>query len=118
MADRRIQNWPLGSLVGSTILAGALIVSQQSLASDTEFFAEPTWQPVDAQTVYQQLDDYLRSGASTTERQQAARAEWWDAAAIPGATSASSVTGYQAPGLSGLTPPRTSRAPDATLRST
>ena len=53
------------------------------LAAETEFSAEPTWQPANVDAVYRQLDDYVRSlpsRSASAQRQSAIRDLWWQAA--------------------------------------
>jgi hypothetical protein len=41
-----------------------------------DFVAEPTWQPVQPETVYERLDSYLRAADVPADRQAAARKAW------------------------------------------
>jgi hypothetical protein len=85
MADRLKLLSPLVLVIGLTLLPGALSFPHSSRASTPEFFAEPSWQPADAEVVYQQLDEYLRTTPIPADRQRAARAAWWDSIDLPGA---------------------------------
>ncbi len=61
-------------LIGLTILAFPLAVAGTHAASD--FVAEPTWQPVRQEAVFDSLDDYLSTANIDADRQSAARKAW------------------------------------------
>jgi hypothetical protein len=84
MADRLNAGWPFGWVVGWTVLAAAFVLPQITSAASTEFHAEPSWQPVEADAIRQQLDEYLRTASIPDDRQRAARALWSNASATPG----------------------------------
>jgi hypothetical protein len=64
----------------SCLAGGLLLVGAVSVRANTDFVAEPTWQPVDRQVAYQLLLDYLDSAVIAPERQTEARDLWSDAA--------------------------------------
>ncbi|MCI0335584.1 MAG: hypothetical protein L0228_20440 [Planctomycetes bacterium] len=61
-------------LIGFTIFAFTLAVVGTRAASD--FVAEPTWQPVKQEAVFDSLDDYLSTAEIEADRQSAARKAW------------------------------------------
>ena len=85
MADRLNSFCPARQFVGLVLVASVLVATNRAQAAETEFFAEPAWQPADADAVFQQLDAYLRSAPLAAERQSAVRDQWW---ATAGATAA------------------------------
>lgn len=82
MANRLTSRRSQGRIAGPTLLAAVLFVpSALSLssvvASETDFSAEPSWQPASSDAVFQQLDYYLRTQPVSPERQSAIRDAWW-----------------------------------------
>jgi hypothetical protein len=92
MADRLIFRRHRGQFSGLALLSVALFVSPAHvaavLAEETEFSAEPTWEPAAADAVFQQLEFYLQSQSLPAERQSTIRDAWWqgDAAATRSST--------------------------------
>jgi hypothetical protein len=77
MADRLIFRRIARRVAGSTFLATALFVADPTSAAETEFFAEPSWQPASVDTVYRQLESYVRSLPLAADRQSKIRDLWW-----------------------------------------
>ena len=64
-----------------TFTTALLVASATGITASTDFFAEPTWQPGDADAAYQQLQDYLQSSAFPPSRQAVVNELWWASAA-------------------------------------
>jgi hypothetical protein len=82
MADRLTSRRYSGRFSGLLILPVALftlsaICPPSANADETEFSAAPTWEPVSAEAVFQQLDFYIRSLSLTPVRQSKIRDSWW-----------------------------------------
>ena len=69
-------------IAGSTLLATALLASSRGHAAETEFSTEPSWQLANADAVYQQLENYLRSQPLAVDRQSKIRDLWWPSGAV------------------------------------
>jgi len=80
MADRLKSFCSARRLVGTSLVASALLATNWCLAADNEFFAEPSWQSASPEAVYRQLDDYVHSLPNGTQRQSAIRDLWWQGA--------------------------------------
>jgi len=81
MADRLKSFCFARRIVGTSLVASALLAANWCLAAETEFFAEPSWQPANPEAVYRQLDDYVRSLPKGAERQSAIRDLWFQSTA-------------------------------------
>ena len=81
MADRLTSRRHRGRLAGPTFLAAALFVcslaSSSIRAAETEFAAEPSWQPATAEAAFEQLEFYVRSQHLPPEGQSKIRDAWW-----------------------------------------
>jgi len=77
MADRLKSFYSAHRIVGTGLVVSALLATNWCRAAETEFFSEPSWQPTDAEAVYRQLDDYVRSLPNGIQRQSAIRDLWW-----------------------------------------
>jgi hypothetical protein len=80
MADRLKSFCSARRIVGTSLVASVLLATRWCPAAETEFFAEPSWQPSSAEAVYRQLDDYVHSLPNGAQRQSAIRDLWWRAA--------------------------------------
>lgn len=70
---------PTRTILGTLLFAWLLVVAARSFA---DFVAEPTWEPVPAEVVADQLDDYLRVANLPPTREAAARKAWEDREAL------------------------------------
>jgi hypothetical protein len=77
MADRLKSFCSARRIVATSLVVSALLAPNWCTGAETEFFAEPSWQPANADAVYRQLDDYVRSLPNSTQRQSAIRDLWW-----------------------------------------
>ncbi len=84
MADRLKTYWSLRRIVGSTLLATAFLASLSLRAAETEFFAEPNWQPANPDIVFRQFENYIRSQQLTAQRQSRLRDHWFQSAVAAG----------------------------------
>ncbi len=80
MADRLTSRRNRGRIAGPTFLSAALLVSALALdsarAADSEFSAEPSWQPATADAVFEQLGLYARSQHLSPDEQARIRDAW------------------------------------------
>jgi hypothetical protein len=60
-------------LIGLSLLASLLVAAAYAAG---DFVAQPTWQSVQPEAAYEQLENYLRLADVTTERQAAVRTAW------------------------------------------
>lgn len=81
MADRLTSRRFRGRYFGLVFLTTALVVAPGDLpfavAEETEFSAEPTWTPISADEVFQQLEFYLQSQPISPAQQSKIRDAWW-----------------------------------------
>jgi hypothetical protein len=74
MTEKLATRWLIGVATLSTLAAGSLVQAMGS--SEGDFFAQPTWQPIPAESVYARLTEYLNSAGVPPERQAEASEMW------------------------------------------
>ena len=67
-------------IAGAALLVTALCAG--SARAETEFFAEPSWQPANPEAIYAQLEEFVRTQPLGPEVPSKVRDLWWD---VPGA---------------------------------
>jgi hypothetical protein len=80
MADRLKSSWLPRLALGLVLTAGIsahVVAAPAAPVGDSEFLGEPTWQLADADTVFNQLEVYLRTAPIPVDRQTAVREAWW-----------------------------------------
>jgi hypothetical protein len=74
----------LGTFCSWALMSGILTASPSLKAASTEFFAEPSWQPVEAAALNRQVDAYLRAASISDDQRRAAQDAWWNYPDRPG----------------------------------